>query len=176
MSSSQHIFLLPASHSVGFKVYARGAEIPSASSSGRGNFSAVDPNIFSAIFANFYLKCQNLCQFTCTKQKAPHSRKKRRPLYSCGPSVWNLLHVTYLATRIWNDTYIFVNFVDPRPMLSSATFRHAFYLQRPSIFSSVYLYQSFQLFATIDRCCLKYTSTCAFTNRLYLVGVSRRTW
>ena len=141
MSSSQHIFLLSAFHSVGFKFYGRGAGIPSASSSGRGNFSVVDPNIFSAIIAVFYLRFQNLYQFTCTEQKAPVSRKKHRPLYSCGPSVWNLLHVTFLALRMWNDSQIFVNFVNPCSMLPSATFCHAFYLQRPSIFSSVYLYQ-----------------------------------
>jgi hypothetical protein len=70
----------------------------------------------------------------------------------------------------------FCKFVAPCSMLSSATFRHASYLQRPSIFSSVCLYQSLQLLATIDRCCLKYSSIYAFTNRLYLVRFSRRTW
>jgi hypothetical protein len=45
--------------------------------------------------------CKNVCQFSCTEQKAPDSSEVHRLLQNCGSSVWHLLHSALQARRIW---------------------------------------------------------------------------
>jgi len=54
---------------------------------------------YHAAFFSFIYK--NVYQFTYTKQKALHNSKVHRSLQNCVFSLWNLLHVTLLAPRIW---------------------------------------------------------------------------
>ena len=142
---------------------------------GKGSFLRWNLILSAQLMQPFISNAKICINSHAPKKKAPDIRKEHRPFYSCGPSVWNLLHLTFLALRIWNDSLIFVNLVDPCSMLCPATFRHVFYLESPSIFSSLYLYQFLQLLAIIVHFCLKYSSSCAFTNCMCLARVSRKT-
>jgi hypothetical protein len=43
----------------------------------------------------------NVYQFTSTEQKVTDNSEVHRSIQNCGSSIWNLLHVTLLASRIW---------------------------------------------------------------------------
>jgi hypothetical protein len=44
---------------------------------------------------------KNVYQFAHTGQNMPDSSEVHRLFQKCGSSVWALLHVTFLLTRIW---------------------------------------------------------------------------
>ena len=58
------------------------------------------PNTFSTIISVFPLTYRNVGYHTFTEQKTPDNSKIHRLPQNCGPSVWNLLHVTLLLPRI----------------------------------------------------------------------------
>ena len=59
------------------------------------------PNIFSIIIAvSFFLHTKLFYHFTNTTQKAPENCEIHTSVQNCGSSVWTLLHVTFLVSRI----------------------------------------------------------------------------
>lgn len=58
-------------------------------------------NIFSIILAVLVLICSTVYQFICIEQWASDNGDVHIPLQNCGSPVWNLLHVTLQASRIW---------------------------------------------------------------------------
>jgi fatty acid desaturase len=74
----------------------QGAHIPGAAT----KFCTMPPNILSKIIAVLFLTCQHVYQFTCIEQKGPDNSGAHRSLHMCRSSVWNSLHVTFLAPRI----------------------------------------------------------------------------
>jgi len=67
----------------------------------------VASNIFQHKYCSLLLTYKNAYNFECTQQKAPDNSEARR-LHNFGSSVWNLLHVTRLAARIWKWLLIFL--------------------------------------------------------------------
>ena len=61
------------------------------------------PNILSAIIAVIVvLAFKHVYQFTGTEYKLPDNSEAHTSLQNCGSSVWNLLHVSSLTSRIWS--------------------------------------------------------------------------
>jgi hypothetical protein len=58
---------------------------------------------------------KNVYQFTCTEQKATGNCEVHSAPQNCGPSAWNLFHISLLAHRIWRYStyYMSKKFVNP---------------------------------------------------------------
>jgi hypothetical protein len=66
-------------------------------------FCTVVPNILSKIIAViFVLAFKHMYHFTGTEFKVPDNSEAHTSLQNCGSSVWNLLHISSLASRIWS--------------------------------------------------------------------------
>lgn len=63
--------------------------------------SFVGASYFQYNHCGFCPTYRSVYQFTCIDQKAPDNTVVHRSLQNCGSSVWNLLHVAPLTSRIW---------------------------------------------------------------------------
>jgi hypothetical protein len=61
-------------------------------------------------FPHTYIKIH---YFTCSEHKAPDNSEVHREVQSVGFSLWNMLHVTLQALRIWRCPKIFGKFCLP---------------------------------------------------------------
>jgi len=67
----------------------------------------VAPNTSSTTTAGSLPQYKSVYQDTCTKQNVPDNSETHMSFQYCGLSVWDFLHATLMAPRIWRLIFDF---------------------------------------------------------------------